>query len=87
MSDSFQNLERGCRQIKEQHQFLVFEIRSQEAKRGGRFSAMRNFYDKRSCIEFGKILKNLERFQLRRICVSMNRCCMNPGLIKKVKNL
>jgi len=51
------------------------------------FAAPRNFYGKRSCIELGKILKNLAKFQLRRICVSMKRCCSNPGLIKKVKNL
>jgi hypothetical protein len=49
------------------------------------FAALRKFYGKRSRIEVGKILKNLAKFQLRRICVSTNRCCMNPGLIKKVK--
>ena len=51
------------------------------------FAALRNFYGKRSCIEGGKVLKNLAKFQLRKICVSTNMCCMNPGLIKKVKKL
>jgi hypothetical protein len=46
------------------------------------FAALKNLYNNRSCVGVRKILENLANFQLKRVCVSMNRSCINHGWIK-----